>query len=261
MLARVIGMSRQIAQLYPLLLVIVVWQAAAQFGWVRPVFLPSFSSVVFKAGALAGSGELWPPLFVSLYRAGAGLALAIAIGLPVGFLMARWRPVWRALDPLVAFAYPAPKLAFVPIFILWFGIDHLAKILLVTFSCTFPLIISAYSGALTVSIRQIWAAQAMGTPPLTMFGRIILPAALPSLMSGLRISIPLAFLTAFTAEMVSGGGGLGGGLVLAQRYFESETVFVYILTMLVSGYVIDSLFMMARRWILRWDESEAVSAG
>ncbi|MBV9237417.1 MAG: ABC transporter permease [Xanthobacteraceae bacterium] len=261
MRARVVALSRQIARLYPLLLVIVAWQAAAQFGWVRPAFLPSFSSVVLKAWVLAGSGELWSPLFVSLYRAGAGLALAIAIGIPVGFLMARWRPVWRALDPLVAFAYPAPKLAFVPIFILWFGIDHLAKILLVAFSCTFPIIISAYSGALTVSVRQIWAAQAMGTPPLTLFRRIILPAALPSLLSGLRISIPLALLTAFTAEMVSGGGGLGGGLVLAQRYFESETVFVYILTMLISGYVIDSLFLMARRWILRWDESEAVSAG
>ena len=122
------------------------------------------------------------------------------------------------------------------------------------------MIIAAYSGALTVSVRQIWAAQAMGTPPLTLFGRVIWPAALPSLMSGLRISIPLALLTAFTAEMVSGGGGLGGGLVLAQRYFESETVFVYILTMLISGYVIDSLFLMARRWVLRWDESEPVSA-
>ena len=117
MLTRMTALSRQIARLYPLLFVIVVWQAAANLGWVRPIFLPSFSSVVLKARALAGSGELWPPLFVSLYRAGAGLALAMVIGIPVGFLMARWRPVWRALDPLVAFAYPAPKLAFIPIFI------------------------------------------------------------------------------------------------------------------------------------------------
>ena len=83
MRARVTALSRQIAQLYPLLFVIIIWQAAANFGWVRPIFLPSFSSVVVKAWALAGSGELWPPLFVSLYRAGAGLALAMVIGIPV----------------------------------------------------------------------------------------------------------------------------------------------------------------------------------
>ena len=80
MLARVTALCRQIARLYPLLFVIVVWQAAANLGWVRPIFLPSFSSVVLKAWALAGSGELWPPLFVSLYRAGAGLAFEIPLG-------------------------------------------------------------------------------------------------------------------------------------------------------------------------------------
>lgn len=251
---------RQIAALYPLLLVILVWEAVARLGLVRPTFLPSFSAVMVKAWLLAGTGELWAPLWVSLYRAGAGLALALAVGIPLGFLMARWRALWRVFDPLVALGYPAPKLAFVPIFILWFGIDHLSKILLVAFSCVFPIIISAYAGALTVSLRQIWAAQAMGTSHLKLFTRVIFPATLPALMSGLRISVPLALLTAFTAEMVSGGGGLGGELVLAQRYFESPTVFVYILTMLVSGYLIDSVFLMLRSWILRWDDSEVPAA-
>lgn len=255
--ARFASIGRQVLSLYPLLAVILLWETVAQLGYVRPIFLPSFSTVMLKAWELARGGDLWPPLMVSLYRAGAGLALATAIGIPAGFLMARWRLLRHILDPLVALGYPAPKLAFVPIFILWFGIDHLSKILLVAFSCVFPIIISAYAGALTVSVRQIWAAEAMGTPPLTLFTRVIFPATLPALMSGLRISVPLALLTAFTAEMVSGGGGLGGELVLAQRYFESPTVFVFILTMLISGYVVDSLFLALRRWALRWDDSES----
>jgi ABC-type nitrate/sulfonate/bicarbonate transport system permease component len=257
MMQRWLTYARWVAGLYPLLLVVLVWETVARLGIVRPVFLPSFSAVVQQAWQLARSGDLWSPLAVSLFRAGAGLALALASGVIVGFLMARWRVLSRILDPLISFGYPAPKLAFIPIFILWFGIDHLSKILLVAFSCVFPVIISAYVGAQTVSIRQIWAAEAMGTTPTQLFRRIVLPATLPSLMSGIRIAVPLALLTAFTAEMVAGGGGVGGELVLAQRYFEAPSVFVYILVMLVSGYAADSAFLAARRWILRWDESEA----
>ena len=260
MRARLGKLIRGIMALYPLLVVVLAWEAVARFGLVRPTFLPSFSAVLVKTWVLSATGELWAPLGVSLYRAGAGLLLALTVGIPLGFLMARWRPLWRVLDPLVALGYPAPKLAFIPIFILWFGIDHLSKILLVAFSCVFPIIISAYAGALTVSLRQIWAAQAMGTSHLALLTRVIFPAALSTLMSGLRISVPLALLTAFTAEMIAGGGGLGGALVLAQRYFESQTVFVYILTMLLSGYVIDSGFLVVRRWILRWDDSEIRAA-
>ena len=255
--ARLGNIGRMIASLCPLLVVVVVWESVARAGLVRPIFLPSFSAVMAEAWVLARSGDLGMPLLVSLYRAAAGLAIALAWGIPIGFLMARWRLVWRMLDPLVAVGYPAPKLAFVPIFVLWFGIDHLSKILLVAFSCLFPIIISAHAGALTVSLRQIWAAQAMGTSQAALFRNVIFPATLPTLMSGLRVAVPLALLTAFTAEMVAGGGGLGGALVLAQRYFESPAVFVYILTMLISGYVIDSAFLMARRRLLRWDDSEA----
>jgi ABC-type nitrate/sulfonate/bicarbonate transport system permease component len=248
-----------VVSFYPLLLVIALWEVAAWMELVRPVFLPSFSAVVVRALELIQSGELFGPLLVSLFRATAGLAIALVVGLPLGFLMARWKLVNRILDPLVAVGYPAPKMAFIPIFILWFGIDHLSKILLVAFNCVFPIIISAYAGARTMSVRQLWAAEAMGTNHVQLFTRVIFPATLPSLMSGLRISVPLALLTAFTAEMVAGGGGLGGALVLAQRFFESQTVYVYILTMLITGYIIDSAFLAMRRHVLRWDES-AVTA-
>src|ERR1019366_4681795 len=102
------------------------------------------------------------------------------------------------------------------IFILWLGIDHSSKIALVAFTCVFPFIVSAYAGAATVRTNQLWAARAMGTSNAQLLYRIVLPASLPSVLSGVRVAVPYAIVTAFTGEMIAGGGGLGGTLVFAQ---------------------------------------------
>ena len=149
---------------------------------------------------------------------------------------------------------PIPSLAWIPVFILWFGIDHLSKIALVAFTCVFPLIVAAYAGATTVPTNQLWAARAMGTGNLALLWRVILPASLPSLMSGLRVGVPYALVSTFTAEMIAGGGGLGSEMMLAQRYFETPTVFVYLLIMLAAGYLIDIGVLRLREHILRWHE-------
>jgi ABC-type nitrate/sulfonate/bicarbonate transport system permease component len=245
---------RGIAAAYPLILLAIVWEAVARLGYVRPVFLPPLSAVLAQFWPLAAGGDLVQPLLVSLYRAAAGLALAIVLGVAIGFLMARMRVMRWLLDPLIAFSFPSPKIAFLPIVVLWFGIDHLAKIALVAFTSVFPFIVAAYAGATTVPTHQLWAARAMGTSNLALLRRVVFPASLPSLMSGVRVGVPYALVTAFTAEMVAGGGGLGGEMVLAQRYFETPTVFVYLLIMLATGYVIDLGVLALRRRILRWHE-------
>ena len=107
-------------------------------------------------------GEIVVPLLVSLYRAFAGLALAVVLGVLAGLMMARAKWANWALDPLVSLGFPAPKIAFIPIFILWFGIDDLSKILLVAFTCVFPMIVATYHGAAAVSRTVIWSAEAMG---------------------------------------------------------------------------------------------------
>jgi ABC-type nitrate/sulfonate/bicarbonate transport system permease component len=245
---------RTVIAAYPLILLAIVWEAVARLGYVRPVFLPPLSAVIERMIPLTLAGDLLQPLMVSLYRAAVGLALAILLGVAIGFLMARVRAVRWLLDPLIAFSFPSPKIAFLPIFILWFGIDHLAKIALVAFTCVFPFIVSAYAGATTVPTNQLWAARAMGTTSLALLWRVVLPASLPSLMSGVRVGVPYALVTAFTAEMIAGGGGLGGEMVLAQRYFETPTVFVYLLVMLATGYLIDHGVLALRRRVLRWHE-------
>jgi ABC-type nitrate/sulfonate/bicarbonate transport system permease component len=245
-------LAHHIGALYPLTLVAIAWEATAQLGLIRGIFLPRLSTVIALIPKLAAEGQLFQPLLVSLYRAAAGLLLALVLGVSLGFLMARNRVVQFLIEPLVSFGFSSPKIAFLPIFILWFGIDHVSKIMLVALTSVFPFIVSAYEGARNVTINQLWAARAMGTPDAALLRRVVLPASLPSLMSGLRVAVPYALMTAFTAEMIAGGGGLGGALVLAQRYFETPTVFAYILIMLGTGYVLDIAFVRMRRHVLRW---------
>jgi ABC-type nitrate/sulfonate/bicarbonate transport system permease component len=239
---------------YPLLLVLVAWELTAHAGLIRPLFLPSLTDIARQFWVLLLEGEIIDPLLVSLYRAFAGLALAVVVGVAAGLMMARSRFAEWALDPFVSLAFPAPKIAFVPIFILWFGIDHLSKILLVAFTCVFPMIIAAHHGALAVSRTVIWSAQAMGTPQRKLLRRIIFPAALPYIFSGMRITLPVALIIAFTAEMIAGGGGVGAALMFAQRFFQTPTVFVYILVMLSAGFLLDRLMLSLRERLLSWEE-------
>ena len=243
--------------LYPIVLLAIVWEAIARAGFVRPLFLPSPVAVAEQFWPLLRDGEILGPLLVSLYRAFAGLVLALLVGAMIGLAMARIAWVRWIADPLVSLAFPAPKIAFMPIFILWFGIDSTSKILLVAFTCVFPIIVSAYHGATAVSRVFIWSAQAMGTSERRILARIVFPAALPFIFSGLRVTVPVALITAYTAEMVAGGGGLGGVLMYAQRFFQTPTVFVCIIFMLMSGVVLDQLMLAVRSRLIPWQQEEA----
>jgi ABC-type nitrate/sulfonate/bicarbonate transport system permease component len=252
MMASLRNGRRVLLGLYPLALLALVWEAVARLGFVRPTFLPSLSTTLLQLIEMTRDGDLFEPLAVSLFRAAAGLAIAMVVGIALGLLMARSRVLRWFCSPLLALGFSAPKVAFLPIFILWFGIDHVSKIALVTMFCVFPFIVAAQAGASTVPRAQIWAAEAMATSRIGLMWRIILPASLPSLMSGIRVAIPYALVSAFTAEMIAGGGGLGGSLVYAQRYFETPTVYAILIVMLAVGYVVDVAVLRARRYVLRW---------
>jgi ABC-type nitrate/sulfonate/bicarbonate transport system permease component len=243
---------RTLRALYPFVLVIAAWYAMTEWGGARPMFLPSPLDVARQFLAMIASQEVVQPVLLSLYRAFLGLLLAVAAGIGLGLAMARSRSVRRLVDPLVAVAFPAPKIAFMPIFILWFGIDSLSKVLLVAFTCVFPMIIATYEGAISVPPVVSWSARAMGTTPRRLMWRIVLPAAVPAIFSGIRVTVPVALITAYTAEMVAGGGGLGAVLMYAQRFFETPTVFVCIVLMLLSGVVLDRLLVALRGRLIPW---------
>jgi ABC-type nitrate/sulfonate/bicarbonate transport system permease component len=237
-------------------LLIALWEGAARGGLVRPAFLPAFSTVLDTLRHALGNGTLAVDVGTSLMRALVGLALAFLIGVPLGILMARSRPLHWLLDPLVALGFPAPKIAFIPLFILWFGIDSLSKVLLVAFACVFPLMIGAYDAARSVSRVLIWSALSMGTSRLRMLLRVMLPSCLPRVFASFRVAVPVALINTFIAEMVAGGGGMGDTLMYAQRYFDTATVFTYIIVMLLLGLGLDRLMLLVQRRLLAWSDSQ-----
>src|SRR6195256_5403531 len=185
---------------YPLLLVLLLWELVARAELIRLLFLPTVTTVLEQLWVLLFEGEIVAPLLVSLYRAFAGLALAVVFGVLAGLWMARSKWAHWALDPLVSLGFPAPKIAFLPIFILWFGIDHMSKILLVAFSSVFPIVIATYSAAISVNRLLIWSSLSLGSSRSMIMWRVILPACYPRIFAAFRVAVPVALITAFTAE-------------------------------------------------------------
>jgi len=241
-----------IRSLISVLTIIVIWEAAARAGLAPALFLPPFTKVIAEWWAVCADGSLPLDLGVSLSRAAAGLFLATLIGVPLGIAMARSRLLHWLFDPVIALAFPSPKIAFLPIFILWFGIYSLSKILLIAFACVFPILIGSFAAASSVSRVWIWSAASLGTSNIAMLFRIVLPAAWPRIFASLRVALPVSLITTFTAEMVSGGGGMGGTLMYSQRFFESPTVFAYILTMLGVGLLLDALMLRIQAALPAW---------
>jgi ABC-type nitrate/sulfonate/bicarbonate transport system permease component len=237
-----------------ILLFVALWEIAARIHVAPAILLPPFSIVAAQLWHSTLDGTLAADLSISLARAFCGLALATGGGVVLGLLMARNRTIEWLVDPLVALGFPSPKIAFIPIFILWFGIESLSKVLLVTFACVFPVIIGTYSAARAVSRQFIWSALSLGSNRFSLFRHVILPACYPRIFTTFRIVVPVGLITTFTAEMVAGGGGMGATLIYSQRFFESPTVFAYIVVMLAVGLVVDAVMRRFQNRFLRWAE-------
>jgi ABC-type nitrate/sulfonate/bicarbonate transport system permease component len=237
-----------------IVLFLALWETAARIHVAPAILLPPFTTVAQQLWHSTLDGTLATDLSLSLARALCGLVLATVAGVALGLLMARNRAFEWLADPLVALGFPSPKIAFIPIFILWFGIESLSKILLVTFACIFPVIIGTYSAARAVSRQFIWSALSLGSSRSSVFLHVILPACYPRIFTTFRIAVPVGLITTFTAEMVAGGGGMGATLIYSQRFFESPTVFAYIVVMLAVGLVVDAAMRRFQSRFLRWAE-------
>jgi ABC-type nitrate/sulfonate/bicarbonate transport system permease component len=239
----------RVRSLVSVLIIIALWEVAARLQLAPPLFLPAFSTVMVQLWASILDGTLFKDLSTSLMRAFSGLALATIAGVLLGVSMARSRFMHWLFDPIVALGFPSPKIAFLPVFIVWFGIYSLSKILLVAFACVFPIIIGSYAAARGINRVLIWSGHSMGASGAVMLARVVLPACGPRVFSAMRVALPVALITTFTAEMVAGGGGMGATLMYSQRFFESPVVFAYIVVMLAVGIILDAGMVRLQRLI------------
>jgi ABC-type nitrate/sulfonate/bicarbonate transport system permease component len=250
--ARVQAVAWRVAPFVSIALLIAVWEIVARSGAVTPYLLPSVGTVLARIWTDAVAGDLWTNMAQTLYRAFAGFAIASIIGIAVGFAMARSRLAYWFFDPLISIGFPMPKIAFLPVIMLWLGTFDVSKISMVVFDAAFPVVTGTLVGIAGVERELIWSARNMGASEREVLRQVVLPAALPQIMTGLQVALPLALIVAVVSEMVMGGYGLGGAMMTAYRFANSAGVFAGIVEIAAVGYVVVKLMALLRRRLLLW---------
>ena len=200
------------------------------------------------------SGELVSNGASSLWRAGAGLALAIAVGAALGIAMAWWRPVNAALGPLVEMFYPMPKSALIPVTVLWLGFGDGSKILLIFLGCMLPVTIGAFNGARGSDQALVWSARSMGASRLRMLWDVVVPSALPEMLNGIRTALALAFILLVSSELIVAREGLGYLIGYLGANGTYDAMFAVVLTVAFLGFAADRAYQALMERLLLWRE-------
>ncbi len=256
-LRRLDNVFRTGAGVFSILLLLVAWEVFARSGRVTAFMLPPFSVVAERIYADGLSGELWRNLGVTMFRAMAGFVIAAVGGVTLGALMSRSKLVHWFFDPIISVGFPMPKIAFLPIIILWLGLYDTAKISIIVLDAIFPVVTATLAGIAGVDKVLLWSARNMGARDNAIMWQIVLPAALPQILTGLQVALPIALIVAIIAEMAMGGYGLGGAMMTASRYANSPAVFAGIVEIAVVGYALIKAMALVRRRLLVWHEETA----
>jgi ABC-type nitrate/sulfonate/bicarbonate transport system permease component len=241
-----------ITRLIPIVLLALAWEAFARAGAVTPFMLPRLSDVVLRIYADAATGDLTINTGLTLYRALVGFAIAAVAGVALGFAMERNALARWFFDPLISVGFPMPKIAFLPIVILWLGFFDVTKIAMVALDAIFPVVTATIAGLAGVERELIWSARNMGASPRALMWQVMLPAALPQIMTGLQVALPLSLIVAVVAEMAMGGYGLGGAMMTASRFADSRGVFAGIVEIGVVGLALVKAMAWLRARLLAW---------
>lgn len=228
------------------------WEAVGQARWIDPFLMPVLSDVLVRGYEELSEGGLLGLAALTLYRTLLAFVLAAIIGVAIGVSMSVSRGARWFLDPLVSFAFPIPKIALMPIFVLWFGVFDVSKVLMTTVACIVPIISATHLGTRNIDKYLLWSARALGTSERKMFWKIVVPAALPAILTGLQIAFPITLIVSIVTEMLTGGRGLGGYMIYSARFGESDKVFLGIFFTALIGYVLIEGFAWLRRRLLVW---------
>ena len=235
---------------------LLLWWGVTAAGWVKPLFLPSPAAVAQQfadyLGGRANDLPLWRHLGASLTRVLAAFLLACATAIPLGLAMGLSRWARGVLDPALEFYRPLPPLAYLPLIIIWLGIDEAPKVLLIYLSCFAPLALAARSGMRAASPEQLQAALSMGASRWQLLRHVALPAALPEILVGMRIAVGFGWTTLVAAEMVAASSGLGQMVLNASNFLRTDIVLMGILVIGGVAWAIDLLMRLAERRLVPW---------
>src|SRR6266850_1483433 len=238
-----------------LLCLVGLWQLL--WVWGLPEYVLSPIDILRHFFAALGSAELYQHIGASLMRSLPGFAIGTLLGIALGLAAGIARAVEQMLSPVIFLTYPVPKIVMLPLFMLWFGIGDLSKILIIALACFYPTFINAYYGAKSTPALLVWSGLNLGAGKWQIFRKIVVPSALPLIFAGLRVSLALSFIVMFATEMINASSGLGHLIRAAESGLRFDLMYVSLATIAILGYAGDTLLRLARRRVLAWQEQAA----
>ncbi|GAA3208664.1 ABC transporter permease [Actinocorallia longicatena] len=235
-----------------------LWQLAVVSGVLTPDVLTGPGTVLRTGRDLWADGQLQEALRVSLTRAAIGLALGASAGLVIGTVAGLTRLGEELIDSSMQMLRAIPFLSLVPLFIVWFGIEEISKIILITVACTFPMYINVYSGVRNTDRKVVEAARTFGLSPFQIVRQVVLPGALPSIFAGLRLASTLSVIALIAAEELNVTSGLGYLMNQAKDYLRTDVLAVCVLLYSLVGLLADLVLRLAERLVMPWRKAVAV---
>lgn len=245
-------MKNALIRYSPLLILAIAWEVSSRLGLVSPLALPPLSDVISAWIDMIKDGELVTNGITSIYRAFAGLALAIVIGGVLGIAMAWFKPVNVLISPIVEIFYPLPKSALIPVTVIWLGFGDGSKILLIFLGCMLPVTIGAFNGARSSERHLVWSARSMGASRLRMLWDVVVPSAMPELLNGIRTALALSFILLVSSELIVAQKGFGyliGSLGANGTY---DAMYAVVFTVAFLGFAADRVYLLITKRALAW---------
>jgi NitT/TauT family transport system permease protein len=230
----------------------VLWEAAPRLGLVDPFFVSPLSQVAAAWWELLVTGQLWTHLGASLVRSAVGFVLALGLAVPLGAAIAWYRPVRELVSPVLELFRNTAALALLPVFVLILGIGEVSKVAIVVYACFFPILLNTISGVASVDQQLLRSARVLGLSPVTTFRKVVFPAALPTIFTGIRIAGAAAVLVLIAAEMIGATAGLGYLINYSQYNFLIPQMYAAILTTSAVGLAVNYSLVALERRLSRW---------
>jgi NitT/TauT family transport system permease protein len=235
----------------PMVLVL-VWEGLSRAGVINPMILPAPSRVLLRWWNYLISGELPRDAVSSLYRVAVGFLIGTGLALPLGLAMGASRTTYGLLNPILQVLRPIPPIAYIPLAMLWFGLGNPPAFFLISLGAFFPVLMNTIAGVKSVDVIYIRAARNLGADGAPLFFRVVLPAATPHIMTGIRVGFGVAFIVVIVAEMIAVNSGLGYRILEAREFFWSDKIIAGMITIGLLGLAIDSGLARLSAHLLRW---------
>jgi ABC-type nitrate/sulfonate/bicarbonate transport system permease component len=229
-----------------------VWAALGATGWVKPFYLPPLPQVLALAGRMLLDGTLAWHAAVSLGRVAAGFALGVGIALPLGMLMGLSSRIYQGLEPWIELVRPIPPIAWIPLAILWFGIEEASKVFIITYGAFFPIMINTMAGFRDLDPVHLRAARILGANRVQIFWHVVVRSASRRIVTGLRLGLGMAFIVLVAAELIAAKAGLGFLIQDARFNVQTDRVMVGMAAIGVIGFGLNAALQALERRLVRW---------